>query len=275
MAEQIYFDDEVEAEAEAPKAIRSKKLLKWLIIVAVLFLAAELVWLFGISPFRPFSRIEITGYEGIERAEIIARSGLQRNSSYVSTDPAAIEQALMGFSSLESVRVIKSFPDRLSIDLQGRRPVAFTLAFLDSRTVPVFFDSQGVIFQIGQDSKNLFLQQRLPAISGLVIENPYLGMQLPLVFEPLLWELEKITLSAPELISAISEFRINRRPYDGFDLILYLMHSQIRVRLSELNEDLLRYTLLMVDVLASAEEGIHTLDFRSGIASYVPQGGSL
>jgi cell division protein FtsQ len=41
--------------------------------------------------------------------------------------------------------------------------------------------------------------------------------------------------------------------------------------LPELNEDLLRYTLLLVDVLASKESGIESLDFRSGIASYIPK----
>jgi hypothetical protein len=37
------------------------------------------------------------------------------------------------------------------------------------------------------------------------------------------------------------------------------------------NEDILRYALLMVDVLSSGNEDIDTLDFRSGIASYIPK----
>jgi hypothetical protein len=48
------------------------------------------------------------------------------------------------------------------------------------------------------------------------------------------------------------------------------MHKKIKVRLSELNEDLLRYTLLMVDVLSLNEQGVDSFDFRSGIASYKP-----
>jgi hypothetical protein len=43
------------------------------------------------------------------------------------------------------------------------------------------------------------------------------------------------------------------------------------VRIQELNEETLRYTLLMVDVLSQNESGIDSLDFRSGIASYIPK----
>jgi cell division protein FtsQ len=91
------------------------------------------------------------------------------------------------------------------------------------------------------------------------------------MYIPFFRELEKMSSSSPELLGAISEIGINRKPFDGFDLVLYPMHNKVRVRVNELNEDMLRYTLLMVDVLASNENGINSFDFRSGIASYVPK----
>ena len=265
MAGDYVLDGSTVDRAEAPA--RFEKPLKIFIFIAVLCLSGELIWLLGISPFRPFTRIDITSLNGISREEILAQAGISAASSYVSVDIKAVENALLGISSIESARVFKYYPGRLQIILEGRQPVASALASLNGQTVPVLFDSQGVIFEVGGSS----IPSILPVISGLVIEDPAPGMRLPGLIIPFLQELEKIEISSPELLSAVSELRIDRKPYDGFDLILYPIHKKIKVRLSELNEDLLRYTLLMVDVLSSRENEIDILDFRSGIASYIPK----
>ena len=260
---------------ETVPAARSDKILRVFIVVAVMCLGGELFWLLGITPFRPFSRIAISGYDEISKAEILATAGITASSSYFSTNAAAVEKALMEFKVLESVKVFKHFPDRLQIVLEGREAVASVLASFGGKTVPVLFDSQGVIFQIGGSEKDEFLSRRLPVISGLVIEDPVPGMKLPALFVPLFRELEKIQVSSPELLEAVSELRISRKAFDTFDIILYPVHKKIKVSLSELNEDLLRYSLLMVDVLASREGEIETLDFRSGVASYIPREASF
>jgi len=263
-----------------------EKILRILIILGILFLAGVLIWLLGIAPFRAFTDIVIRGgeerslavsgsaeystYYGFSRDAILTTAGITNNSSYISTNVRQAEKALMGLSAFESVRVFKHFPDKLQVVLEGRKAVASSLAYRDGRTVPVLFDSQGVVFQIGKDIKEGGINRHLPLISGLVIEDPVPGMRLPLIFSSLWKELEKIGDNAPELLAAVSEFRINRRSFDGFDLILYPVNRKVKVRLSEINEDLLRYTLLMVDVLASREPMVDTLDFRAGIASYKP-----
>ena len=265
------FDMAEDYVLQTAPASRNDKFLKVFIVIAALCLAGELVWLLGITPFRPFIRIDISGYEGISREEIIEKAGLSSSSSYFSTDAASIEKALMGFNTLESVKVLKHYPDRLQIVLEGRRAVASVLTSVGGRTVPVLFDSQGVVFRIGEGDMDEILSLQLPVVSGLVIEDPYPGMRLPALFIPLFRELEEIQISAPKLLEAVSELRINRKAFDSFDIILYPVHKKINVRLSELNEDLLRYSLLMVDVLASKENGIESLDFRSGVASYIPK----
>jgi len=257
--------DYVLDDSDAPTGFG--RFIKIFIVIAAICLCAELIWLLGISPFRPFTKIDISGLEGIGREEILAIAGINASSSYFSTNVIKIENALMRISSVESARVFKFFPSRLRIVLDARKPVAFALASINNKTVPVVFDSQGVIYEVGGKG----LPDFYPVVSGLVIENPVPGMRLPGVFIPFLKELEKIEMSSPELLSAVSEFKINRKLYDGFDLFLYPAHKKIKVRMSEINEDLLRYALLMVDVLSSRESGIDTLDFRSGIASYVPK----
>jgi len=249
---------------------RFEKILKTFIVIGFLVLAGKLVWLMGITPFRPFSRIDIAGYSGIEREMILGAAGITGESSYFSADIQAMEKALMNIPVIQSARVFKHFPDRLQIVLEGRQAVASSLASLNGRTVPVFFDSQGVVFRIGGEESGESLSHLLPIISGLVIENPVPGMRLPVIFLSLFKQLEIIASSSPELLTAVSELRISPKPFDGYDLILYPVHRKVKVRIPELNEDLLRYTLLMVDVLASKEPGIESLDFRSGIASYKP-----
>ena len=250
---------------------RNDRFLRFFIVVAALCIAGELIWLLGITPFRPFLRIDISGYETIPKEEIIQKAGLSSSASYFSTDVASIEKALMGFNTLESVKVLKHYPDRLQIVLEGRKAVASVLASADGRTVPVLFDSQGVIFRIGEGEADEILSLQLPVVSGIVVEDPYPGMRLPALFIPLFRELEKIHISSPELLDAVSELKINRKAFDSFDIILYPVHKKINVRLSELNEDMLRYSLLMVDVLSSKGQGIESLDFRSGVASYIPK----
>jgi cell division protein FtsQ len=264
---------------QAVPASRFGKVLKVLIVIAALFLAGELIWLLGISPARPFSRIDITGYEGIGRAEILSRAGIAGNSSFFSVDIQSAEAALMAINNIESAIVTRRFPDRLHISLEPRRPVAIILLNHDGNVVPALLDGNAVIYQIGPcESGDVFPQQlasRLPVVSGLIIESPYPGMRLPPLFIPFFTELERINSSAPELLGAVSELRINRRTFDSYDILLFPVHTRIRVRLSELSEEILRYSLLMLDVLASREGEINTLDFRSGIASYIPEGGAL
>ncbi|MCL2069977.1 MAG: FtsQ-type POTRA domain-containing protein [Treponema sp.] len=254
---------------QAPVAIskRFEKFLRIFIVVAVVCLSGELIWLLGITPFRPFMRIDISGYEGLPRAAVLNQAGISSRSSFFSTDAAKIEQALMSFSSLESVKVFKRFPDRLHIILEGRRPLAYAFAIQNGRSIPVLLDGNAVIFRMG--GMDGAFPSSLPVISGFIIEDPFVGMKLPSLFAPFFDELEKINLSAPELLAAVSEIRVSPRAFSGFDMILYPAHSGIKVRVSELNEDTLRYTLLMVDVLASRGDEIDSLDFRSGIASYI------
>ena len=258
-------------ESAAPR--RMEKILKAFIVLAILILGGKVIWLMGITPFRPFTRIDVIGYSGIPREQIFAAAGITAGSSYFSIDTRAMENALLTFPSIQSARVFRHFPDRLQIVLEGRRAVATALVNVGGRTMPVFFDSQGVIFRIGGDSESLSMA--LPVVSGLIIENPVPGMRLPAMFGSFFRQLDEIAMFSPELLGAISELRINPKPFDGFDLILFPVHSRIRVRINELNEATLRYTLLMVDVLASREPGIESIDFRSSIASYVLREGSF
>jgi cell division protein FtsQ len=259
-----------EAIRETGLRPRSERIIKWLVAAVCIAVAAELIWLLGITPFMPFSRINVTAIEGLSHNDILQIAGINSQSSFISVDTDSVEMTLKSLAQIEDAKVLRRFPDRLEIILAGRKAAALTFAEISGRTAPVFFDASGVVFQIGPGG-GLDASSELPVISGLVIENPGPGMRLPAMFNSFFGSLDALAAKEPELLKAVSEIRISRKSFDGFDLILYPVHKQIRVRLSELNEDLLRYTLLMVDVLAEKEPGVDYVDFRAGMASYTPK----
>jgi cell division protein FtsQ len=161
---------------------------------------------------------------------------------------------------------MRIFPNRLRIVLEDRRPVAVSLTSLEGRLLPVLFDKRGVIFKVGKTAEGLLTD--MPVVSGLVFENAAVGMQLPPMFSPFFAGLERLHDTAPELLAVLSEIRINRKAYDGFDLILYPSHNPVKVRVSELNEDMLRYMMLVIDVFSSRDIPVEEIDFRTSTASY-------
>ncbi|MDR2134765.1 MAG: FtsQ-type POTRA domain-containing protein [Treponema sp.] len=255
---------------ESPHGASRKieKGLKRLFIVAGVILAAEFIWLFGVSPCIPLSTLEVHGFPGFDGDEVLRYAGIGDRASYLSVNARKTEKLLAGHYLVESAKAVKRFPDRLSIYLEPRRPVALSLAAVEGRLLPVYFDRHGVIFKIGV-GRGPVPPSNLPIISGLVIENPVPGMRLPAAFGPLLGELEKIESGSPELLGAVSEIRINRKPFDGFDLVLYPLHNTVRVRLgNNLDENTLRYVMLMLDVFEEQESVPGEIDFRSGVGSY-------
>jgi len=264
MAGEYPYPSDIEADT------KSGKILKLFFIITIVCLTGELVWLLGIGPFRPFSRFEIIGAENTTKEEILAAAGFTADLTFATANVHEMERAIERVASIESVRVFKQLPGRLQIIIQERQPVASAFVTLDGRTVPVLFDNQGVVFQVGGTKRGESLSSVLPVISGLDIKAPYLGEKLPGMYIPLLEDIERLKVSNPNMLKMISEISINQISFDNYDLILYPVHRKIRIRLSELNEDRLQYNLLLVDLL-SDESGIDFFDSRSGIASYIPK----
>lgn len=240
-----------------------EKGLKRLMIIAAVIFIAELIWLFGITPFVPFSTVEVHGFSGFEQSDILAFAGVNETSSFISTNAKAVQEKISSHLLVESAVVIKRFPDKLSIFLTPRTAAAVALADTASGQVPVFIDRHGVFFKKGDTS----FCSSLPVLSGF--ENPQLNMRLPSGLVPLLSSISEIGSSSPELLAAVSEIRIERKSWDGFDLILFPVHSSIKVRIeNNLTDDILRYMLLVLSVFEESAQKPSEIDFRSGMGAY-------
>ncbi|MDR0487014.1 MAG: FtsQ-type POTRA domain-containing protein [Treponema sp.] len=272
------FSYAADFHAETKTSKKAGKGLKRLFIFSGVVLVAELVWLFGVSPFFPFATVEIHGFSGFDRAEILSCANIDDNSSFISTNIGDVQKRLSENCLVESARVTKHFPDKLSIFLVPRKAVAVSLVFDGMRHLPVYIDRQGVIFKIGEDvnGNTPEIKTGLPVISGLEIGLPELGMRLPDALIPLPESISKIAFDSPELLAAVSEIRVERKSWEGFDLVLFPVHGAIRVRVdNNLTEDVIRYMMLILDVFESRFPKPEEIDFRSGLGSYKMKESSL
>jgi cell division protein FtsQ len=265
MTSEYYYESSENTVSKKKSAEKIEKGLKRLLIIAGVIFAAELIWLLGISPFIPFSTVEVHGFSDFSRSQILYLAGIDDSSSYFSTNVSLIKERLSTNILVESAVVMKRFPDKLSIYLNPRKPAAVTLFNTASGQSMMYIDRQGVIYKIEHDAS--MEKSDIPVISG--IENPHLNMRLPTALIPLMNNLGEISVSSPELLSAISEIRVERKAWDGYDLMLFPVHSSIKVRVeNNLTEEALRYMLLMLNVFEKDENRPQEIDFRSGMGSY-------
>jgi len=278
--EYIYKNTEREGEVPRKSAAHGtiEKGLLWLLIISGIVLGSEFIWLFGIRPCIPFASVEVSGFPGFERGAVLEYAGIDEKASFASVSVKHTEQILRENYLVESARVEKRFPDRLAIYLKPRTAVAFAAAMIDGRQTPVYFDRQGVIFKIGNMANNI-PPDALPLISGLVFTDPEPGLKVPAEIVPFLQQLFVISERAPVLLEAISEIKINLNPkaFNGFDLVLYPRHNHARILLgSAINEELLRYMLVVLDAFKSQSAQPVEIDIRSIMSPYsvkeVPSG---
>lgn len=248
--------------------MRFERSLVRIFIVCAVLLFAELIWLFVVVPCMPLVSVDITGMEQLSRITVLDRAGINSRTSYFSFNAKKSTELLRTIPQIERVDINKKFPDSVSIKLYGRTASAIALARLDGKIVPIIFDKEGVIFQIG-DNGGMASAGKLPLLSGLVFENVRTGLRLPEFLTPLLSDIDNLSKTSPEVLAALSELQINRKGSDNFDIILYPAQNHVRIRVgAKLSSEKISYALLLLDVLKERHINVDEIDFRSGIASY-------
>jgi cell division protein FtsQ len=243
-----------------------ERVLKHILVIVALLLGAELLWLFGIRPCMPFSRLRITGIPNLDDSFTLAAAGIGKHSSFMTVNRKAAEAALVSLPMVKSAKVLKHFPATLEIILEPRTAAAIVLVENGGKLKPVLIDGNATIFSVDGES---YGETVLPVVSGLELDNAYPGMKLPRIYGRVFKQLEQIAAESPELLLAVSEIRINRQNYDGFDLTVFPAHIPVRVRMGpELKAETLKYMLLLLDVLSVRVAEIEEVDFRTGTASY-------
>jgi cell division protein FtsQ len=245
-----------------------EKSVRRFLLLAVIFISGGLLWIFCISPCMVPAKIEVKSFQGLSRADVLNIAGLGGNAAYFSIDAAEAERRLAGYYLVESARVVKRFPDRLSVFLEPRRAVAMVFGNVNGKTQPVYFDRYGVAFKIGNAAGEAPASW-LPIISGVLDDDRPLrpGMRVSAAYLPLFSRIGTISDEDPRIWQTISEIGIAKKEKDIYDLVLYPVHEPIRLRMrNDISKENIYYALLMFDVCRQLGDNVPgEIDVRSGI----------
>jgi hypothetical protein len=192
-------------------------------------------------------------------------------ATYISVNAETVETILSRHCMVESAKVVKRFPDRLSIFLEPRQAAAVIIARVSGRLQPVYIDRHGVPFRIGNAAGEA-PPSWLPVVSGVLDErHPLsLGDELPAIYQPLFSRIAAISEDDPKIWQAISEIGIAKKSNELYDLLLYPVNNPIKLRMgSDINKDNIYYGLLMVDVCRQLGGDLpNEIDARSALGVF-------
>ena len=110
---------------------------------------------------------------------------------------------------------------------------------------------------------------QLPLVSGIPVENIPEGMRIPQKYLGLMEQIAAIRELPQDYFAAVSEIHVVPKEYGNYELVLYPIHSKIRILTDrQLNEDALQYMIVMLDVVNSIEPDVAEIDLRYGSFSY-------
>lgn len=239
--------------------------LTWIALGALAVVAViELVFQLLIAPNMRIEHVAVQSDFPISDEQLLAIAGIERKEYYFSVQSDAIEASLESYPVVGEAEVRKVFPDTLEIVLRQRKPLALAFGSGEGRMVPVAFDAEGVIFQVGRSVG----QWDLPVVSGLRFK-PVLGLELPPRLEPFLEQMQLLRENAPELYDLISEIKIYSTNEVDYELVLYPLGYNTRITLGEnLDGRSFKYALMILEVLRDQGLDVAELDFRSGDVVY-------
>ena len=249
------------------KAERKIKFIKVIFCVLCFALLCELVIYKYIMPSFSSPKVTVTGQKDYS-AEEIARLLLPMNStSWFDFD---VEQAVAILSSeagIDHVSVEKKFPDKIYVNVEEREPVAVTFIMENGRTSPVQIDKNGVLFP---GKKNASAETALPIVSGLPVEYMSKGMRIPAKYRPLIDQISKISEMPQHYFASVSEICVLPKDSGNYELALIPSQSKVKVLTDRaLNEDALKYMLVVLDVVNQIGTDVATVDLRYGSVSYI------
>ena len=241
----------------------TQRVLVVVIVVLSLILVGELVYHLLVAPRLAIDTITIDGDVPLSDAEILSIAGVYEGVRFFAVDPDTVASLLEQHPVIREAQVQTVFPNRLSISVVRRLPLAAALALTEAGTVPLVFDEDGVVFQTGAEAQTA----ALPVVSGLRFALVEPGLQLPPMVVDFLRQLRRIRMNDPALYGLFSEYRIVQRNEFAYEVVLYPMHYQLPVRIgTSIDAEMIQYVMMMLDVLH--REGrisqFAELDFRSG-----------
>jgi len=254
----------VPSSAAGKKEKSQNRIFFYIIIFLSILLAGELCFHIFIAPNLVIKKIHIFADLSISLTndEILSLAGVEKNDYYFNLEPEEIRRKLEAFPLIKEASVERVFPDTLKITITGREALGLTLVSTGETTVPIVFDDEGIVFQIGSSVKDY----KLPVISGIKVPSIQLGMKLPGELKGMLGDLMKLKRESPKIFGLISEMKFEKKRDGRYEAVLYPENFKTKVRLGEhIDENLLTYMFIVLDAFERQDSiSANEIDFRTG-----------
>jgi cell division protein FtsQ len=256
-------------ETSEKNTVTSDKKTKILFIVFLVLCAAffiEIVVYKLVLPSMGKPKITYSGEKKISVEELGTLIAPMKNLNWFSFSPEEAVSILSSNAAIDSVTVSKHFPDKITISIVEREPVAMTFISLNGRSVPFQIDKNGVLFLCTETGLS---DGSIPIISGLPVDHLSEGMRIPSKYLTLIDQIAHIQTLPQKYFAAISEICVVPKEYGNYELMLIPSKSRTRVLTDRaLNEDALQYMMVVLDVVNSIEPNVSEIDLRYGSVSY-------
>lgn len=263
------FEDFVTVSGSDKSEKKDKKvfLVKILVFVLAVLLFAELIISMVLVPCFSKPSITVSGLKSASQQEFTELLGSMKTSSWLRFDTKRAASLLSSVPYIDSVDVSKVFPDRVIVSVKERVPVAKTVINNGGRYISVQIDKNGVLFTGNRQKSDT--DYEIPLVSGLPVEKFREGMSIPANYRVLLDQIETVRSRSQKYFAAISEIQVVQKEYGNYELVLYPVHKHVRVLTDRsLNEEALKYMMVVLDVVDSIEPDVSEIDLRYGSVSY-------
>lgn len=263
------FEDFVTVSGSDKSEKKDKKvfLVKILVFVLAVLLFVELIISMVLVPCFSKPSITVSGLKSASQQEFTELLGSMKTLSWLRFDTQRAASLLSSVPYIDSVDVSKVFPDRVIVSVKERVPVAKTVINNGGRYISVQIDKNGVLFTGNRQKSDT--DYEIPLVSGLPVEKFREGMSIPANYRVLLDQIETVRSRSQKYFAAISEIQVVQKEYGNYELVLYPVHKHVRVLTDRsLNEEALKYMMVVLDVVDSIEPDVSEIDLRYGSVSY-------
>lgn len=264
-----FLDTQVKLKDENEiKSDRRLKIIKIIFCVLCFLLLGELIVYKYILPCFASPKITVTGNQSYKAEEIASLLLPLDTSSWLNFNVEDAVALISADSGIDRVSVEKHFPDKITVKVQERTPVAVMFVMENGHSVPVQIDRNGVLFK-GKKSNEKDDNRIIPIISGVPVEYMAQGMRIPNIYKPLFDQISTINNLPQKYFASISEICVLPNDFGNYELELIPSHSKVKVRTDRsLNEDALKYMIVVLDVVNQIGTDVDKIDLRYGSVSY-------
>jgi cell division protein FtsQ len=145
-----------------------RKRLRLLVAFIVVIVLASLSWRIYNSSLFEVREIRVEGNRMVKKDDILRRAGVERGMNLVKISARDVKERVQAEPWIQDVRVVKEYPDRLTLKISERKPIAS-------------IRNEGGIFVVDKDGyiwKNNRAIGRLPEVRDLPAPKIKIGERL-------------------------------------------------------------------------------------------------